>query len=75
MALQQLEIEIDHVVENTRPLNTKYRILVRVGPGLTSRERTILLNTAKKCHVGKILSGNSHFSFAIDVNEPGARNH
>jgi len=34
-----------------------------LGPGLTQRERAILLNSARHCEVHKLLTGALHFNY------------
>jgi len=63
--LDKLDVEIDHAVIKTNPFASVYQITINVGAELTSRERTILLNSAKSCHVHKILSGGSSFNYLI----------
>ena len=64
--LDKLDVEIDHAVVKTNPFASSYQIVINVGSELTSREQMILLNSAKSCHVHKILSGGSSFEYIIN---------
>ena len=64
--LGKLDVEIDHAVIKTNPFTSSYQIIINVGSELTSREQAILLNSAKSCHVHKILSGASSFKYEIN---------
>jgi uncharacterized OsmC-like protein len=64
--LDSLDVEIDHAVIKTNPFASSYQITINVGSELTRREQTILLNSAKFCHVHKIISGESSFNYIIN---------
>ena len=42
---------------------TSFVVRVNLGHGLTHRERVILFNSARRCEVHKLLTGELHFDY------------
>ena len=58
-------VHIDYRNSETKPVRSSYRIDVDPGSGLTRREMAILFNSAKMCHVHKILAGETTFDWHL----------
>lgn len=63
IALEKLDVHIDQEITDSRPVQTRYAIRIEMGNGLTSREKAILFNSARSCHVHKMLAGEVSFDF------------
>ena len=63
MALEYLSVHIDQDVSENRPVHTRYTVRIDMGKGLSVRERAILFNSARSCHVHKMLAGQVSFDF------------
>jgi uncharacterized OsmC-like protein len=59
--LQKLDVRVGCMTANGDSPATRFRIHIDLGNGLSQRERAILINSARHCEVGKILTG------AIDI--------
>jgi len=74
IALTKLEVQVRRSTEETDSgWETTYQLALDLGGGLTQRERTILLNSARHCEVHKLLTGALRFDYnltAPDVSCP-----
>ena len=50
--------------EERRAWRTTFRVRIDLGEGLTGRQRAILYNSARKCEVYKLLSGEVDITYA-----------
>ncbi|MHB9033074.1 MAG: hypothetical protein ACYC6L_08500 [Anaerolineae bacterium] len=65
IAPQRLDAVVERTTEECSPWKTEFAVRIDIGPGLTSRERIILYNSARQCEVHKLLSGQVTFSYAL----------
>lgn len=66
ITLDKLEVQIRRSTEETDAgWATTYQVALDVGTGLTQRERTILLNSARHCEVHKLLTGTMRFDYDL----------
>ncbi len=57
ITVQTLEVQVTPQAEGEgRDEQTCFRSAIRLGPGLTPRERRLLFNAARTCEVHKMLS-------------------
>jgi uncharacterized OsmC-like protein len=63
--LEKLEVKIDYANTENGSMASSYRVEIDLGAGLSKREKTLLFNSAKRCHVHKILSGESAFDYHL----------
>ena len=64
--LGEVVVEIDpHIVEERSAMTTHFSTHIDLGPGLSRRERVILYNSARRCEVHKLLSGEVTFDFDL----------
>lgn len=61
--MEKLDLQIDQRVADGRPVQTHYAIRIDMGNGLSAREKAILFNSARSCHVHKMLAGDTSFAF------------
>jgi uncharacterized OsmC-like protein len=65
--VEKIEVQVEPQIEESPPgegaqgWHTRFRAQVDIGGGLTARERTILFNSARRCEVHKLLSGQIEF--------------
>ena len=52
-------------MEKRRPVSSFFNIEIELGSGLTRREKTILLNVARSCEVGKMLTGEMSYAYKL----------
>jgi len=64
ITLNNLEVRVGCLTGNGASPSTLFKINIDVGSGLTQRERAILLNSARHCEVGKILTGPIDIEYA-----------
>ena len=64
------DITVSLTVEDGRPPVHAFDVKIDLGPGLDKRERTILLNSARSCHVHKVLAGETTFDYRLADPEP-----
>jgi hypothetical protein len=57
ITMKKCEVQVGCFTANGTSPSTRFVINIDVGNGLTPRERAILFNSARKCEVGKILTG------------------
>ncbi len=50
----EVEVQMEQAGEGPEAL-TRFRSAIRLGPGLTTRERRLLFNAARTCEVHKML--------------------
>ena len=64
--VDKIEVQVEPQIEETlEGWHTCYRAQVDIGGGLTPRERTILLNSARRCEVHKLLTGRIEFEVGL----------
>ena len=64
--LGEIVVEIDpHIVEDHGAMTTHFSTRIDLGSGLSRRERVILYNSARRCEVHKLLSGDISFDFEL----------
>jgi uncharacterized OsmC-like protein len=62
----EVVVEIDpRIVEERGAMVTHFSTRIDLGPGLSRRERVILYNSARRCEVHKLLSGDISFDFEL----------
>jgi uncharacterized OsmC-like protein len=65
IALEKLVVHVGCMTENGISQSTQFKIKIDLGDGLTQRELTILLNSARNCEVSKILKGKIDIDYEI----------
>ena len=63
MKLNGLNIQIFCKTQPGRPTVSSFLINIDPGADLSERERKIIFNTARTCHVHRILSGEMTFDY------------
>lgn len=63
--LEKLDVQIQYDIKPQKPWYTAFRIAIDPGPGLSRREKSILLNSARWCEVSKLLAGEFSFSYRL----------
>ena len=63
--LDTVEVKIDHRIQPGKKWLTSFNVRIDLGRGLTRRERTILLNSARFCEVTKLLAGEKTFEYEL----------
>jgi hypothetical protein len=53
------------------PWRTRFVVHVDLGLGLTRREQTILFNSARRCEVHQLLTGEMTFEYQLSENPSG----
>jgi hypothetical protein len=51
------------------PWQSSFTVHIDLGMGLTERERAILLNSARRCDVHKLLNGQMRFAYVMAGSE------
>jgi hypothetical protein len=51
--------------EEGRPWQTRFDVQIDLGEGLARRERIILFNSARRCEVNKLLTGQVTFDYQL----------
>jgi len=62
---QQIEVRVKRETAEGTVWETRFTIELELGSGLTSRERTILFNSARRCEVHKLLTGDLQFDYRM----------
>ena len=66
IALENLEVQVETRVEEPGPQQkTTFVSTIDLGLGLAERERKILLNSARRCEVHRLLRGAIEFREAL----------
>ena len=60
-------MQIQRTTQESRPWQTRFEVQVDLGEGLTRREQIILLNSARRCEVNKLLNGEMTFDYQLQV--------
>lgn len=64
--LAKLDVKVvPHIVEERGKMSARLETQIHIGDGLTRRERVILFNSARRCEVHKLLSGEFEFDFEL----------
>ena len=63
--LEKIEVEIACRVEKRQVVSSDFDVRIDLGPGLTRREKSILLNVARSCEVGKMLTGPMRYDYTL----------
>ena len=63
--LGTLDVRVERSTEGGRPQRTVFAVKIDLGPGLSQRERIILFNSARRCEVYKLLSGDISFEYQL----------
>ena len=61
--LETVDVGIAYQLRPGKKWLTSFKIKIDLGDGLTSRERTILFNSARLCEVTKLLDGEKKFTY------------
>jgi hypothetical protein len=56
-------VQVERSTPDRHPSHTSFVIRLDLGEGLTSRERTILFHSARRCDVEEIISGETSFEY------------
>ena len=64
ITMEKCEVQVGCITSNGTSPSTRFKLRIDVGEGLTQRERAILLNSARNCEVGKILTGPIELEYA-----------
>ena len=62
---ERLDVRIGYRIETGKQWLTAFNLNIDLGQGLTRRERTILLNSARFCEVTKLLAGEKTFEYEL----------
>ena len=65
IAPERIDVQIERKTAEGRPWQTQFEVQVDLGAGLTRRERTILFNSARRCEVYKLLTGEMAFDYQL----------
>jgi uncharacterized OsmC-like protein len=68
--LEQIDVQLERRTEEGQEWQTQFEVHIDLGTGLTRRERIILLNSARRCEVHKLLKGEIAFDYQLQP--PGA---
>ena len=64
--LDGLEITISRNSIKKDQAGSSFRVEVKIDSDLTKREKILLINSARKCDVSKLLSGKSEFEYHLE---------
>jgi hypothetical protein len=56
-------VDVLRQTDEGTPWRTRFVVSLDLGAGLTRREQAILYNSARKCEVHKLLSGELEFEY------------
>ena len=56
-------MQLERSTEEGQDWHTQFEVRIDLGEGLTRRERIILLNSARRCEVHKLLNGEITFDY------------
>jgi hypothetical protein len=59
-------VQVRRATQEGRPWQTHFEVQVDLGEGLTRRERVILFNSARRCEVNKLLTGELTFVYQLE---------
>jgi uncharacterized OsmC-like protein len=62
---EKLRVQIHRQTVEGAPWQTAFAIELDLGDGLSRRERTILFNSARRCEVHKLLTGEMDFEYRL----------
>ena len=62
------------IVERRPAWQSRFVVKIDLGAGLSRRERIILFNSARRCEVHKLLSGEIGFDYRLSDGPAGAGN-
>jgi uncharacterized OsmC-like protein len=65
IAPERIDVQIERESIERTPWRTFFSVQIDLGEGLTRRERTILLNSARRCEVYKLLNGEMTFDYRL----------
>lgn len=60
---EKLDVQIRRRTVADSPWQTSFSVRIDLGEGLTHRERVILFNSARRCEVHKLLTGEMSFDY------------
>ena len=60
-----LDVQIFRQTVEETPWQTAFAIKLDLGEGLSHRERAILFNSARRCEVQKLLTGEMTFDYRL----------
>ena len=63
---EKLTVRIGRTTQDGSPWRTSFAVHLDLGGGLTPRQRTILLGSARQCEVHKLLSGEIRFEYSSE---------
>jgi uncharacterized OsmC-like protein len=69
---EKLEVHIARQTTQGAPWRTRFVAYIDLGKGLTHRERAILFNSARRCEVHQLLTGEMTFEFQLEDSETKA---
>jgi hypothetical protein len=58
-------VQVRRTTQEGRPWQTHFEVQVGLGEGLTRREQVILFNSARRCEVNKLLTGELTFAYQL----------
>ena len=56
-------MQIERETEESSTWQTRFEVQIDLGEGLTRREQIILFNSARRCEVNKLLTGEMTFDY------------
>jgi hypothetical protein len=59
-------VQVQRATQEGQPWKTHFEVQVDLGEGLTRRERVILFNSARRCEVNKLLTGELTFAYQLE---------
>ena len=62
---QTLGVQVHRQTVEGAPWQTTFAIELDLGTGLTRREKAILYNSARRCEVHKLLTGEMDFEYRL----------
>jgi len=67
IVIEKLETKIVCITGDSFSPSARFIVEIDLGEGLTQRERTILLNSARKCEVSKLLSEKIELDYQLSA--------
>lgn len=65
---EKLAVHVVTTINESSPAwQSRFDVRIDVGAGLDKRERIILFNSARRCEVHKLLSGEISFDYHLDA--------
>jgi hypothetical protein len=65
MVIEKFETRVVCLMGDCFSPSARFIIEIDLGAGLTQREQTILLNSARSCEVSKLLAGNIDLDYRL----------